>query len=83
MISYYGFRVDGQSTYNREAVMYSKDEPMNSVIGEERVNLLTMCSTNLEDMIRKLVEGEEKWTKGLTPGRPCLTGRYEHENSPR
>ena len=48
--------------------MDSKGEPMNNVIGEERVDLLTMCSTNLEDVIRKTVESEEKLKKGLHQG---------------
>jgi len=48
--------------------MESKGGQMNSVIGEERVNLLTMCSTNLEDVIRKIVGSEEMRNKGLHQG---------------
>jgi len=47
--------------------MDSKGKPMNSVIGEG-VNLLTMCSANLEDVIRKIVESEEMRNKGLHQG---------------
>ena len=48
--------------------MDSKGEAMNSVIGEEHVNLLTMCSTDLEDVIRKIVESEEMRNKNLHQG---------------
>jgi hypothetical protein len=42
-----------------------------------------MGGTDLQEIKRDQEGIEVEYTKGLTPGRPCLTGRYEHENSPR
>jgi len=69
-----------ERTYNREAE-WNKMKMIMRIQAFIYQGKLTMCSTNLEQKISKKIK--VGYDAKLTPGRPCLTGLYDNENSPR
>lgn len=47
------------------------------------MEVLTVRGTNLNTGDDGQLGGNDKGMESHTPGRPCLTGLYEHENSAR
>jgi hypothetical protein len=70
-------------TYNRDAEQLDREMMRLRTRMDPKIWVLTVCCTNLARNIRQYKEIDEHVLGLLTPGRPCLTGLYEHENSAR